>query len=77
MSRNIIAALELIGLGLLGGCGGGGNTALTTIPTAHLAITLPAATEAPSPTVTGATNAVSDPMKTCAPMVVRCLNTPS
>src|SRR4029077_14644142 len=44
MSRNVIAALGLIGLGLLGGCSGGGNTALTTVPTAHLAITLPATT---------------------------------
>src|SRR5215831_14570277 len=42
MSRNVIAALGFIGLGLLGGCSGGGNVALTTIPTAHLAITLPA-----------------------------------
>jgi hypothetical protein len=44
MSRNVIATLGFIGLGVLGGCSGGGNTALTTIPTAHLAITLPAAT---------------------------------
>jgi len=42
-SRTSIA-LGLIGLGLLGGCGGGGNTALTTVPTAHLAITLPTTT---------------------------------
>jgi 6-phosphogluconolactonase len=39
-------ALGLIGLGLLGGCSGGGNTALTTVPTAHLAITLPTTTVA-------------------------------
>jgi hypothetical protein len=44
MSRNVVAGLGLIGLGLLGSCSGGGNVALTTIPTAHLAITLPAAT---------------------------------
>ena len=44
MSRNVIATLGLIGLGLLSGCSGGGNTALTTVPTAHLAITLPATT---------------------------------
>jgi len=44
MSGNVIAALGLIGLGLLSGCSGGGNTALTTVPTAHLAITLPATT---------------------------------
>ena len=42
-SRTIIA-LGLIGLDLLGGCSGGGNTALTTVPTAHLAITLPTTT---------------------------------
>jgi len=44
MSGNVTAALGLIGLGLLSGCSGGGNTALTTVPTAHLAITLPATT---------------------------------
>ena len=44
MRSKTIIALGLIGLGLLGGCGGGGNTALTTVPTAHLAITLPATT---------------------------------
>jgi 6-phosphogluconolactonase (cycloisomerase 2 family) len=44
MSRNVIAVLGLIGLGLLTGCPGGGNTALTTVPTAHLAITLAATT---------------------------------
>jgi Kelch motif len=44
MSRNVIATLGFIGLGVLGGCSGGGNTALTTIPTARLTITLPAAT---------------------------------
>jgi YVTN family beta-propeller protein len=44
MNRNVVAGLWLVGLGLLGGCSGGGNTALTTVPTAHLAITLPART---------------------------------
>ncbi len=44
-SKTIIA-LGLIGLGLLGGCSGGGNTALTTVPTAHLALTLPTTTVA-------------------------------
>src|SRR5215469_13777518 len=44
MNRILIAALGLSGLSLLGGCLGGGDTALTTVPTAHLAITLPAAT---------------------------------
>jgi len=44
MSRNVIATLGLIGLGLLSGCSGGGNTALTTVPTARLTITLPATT---------------------------------
>ncbi len=44
MTRNVIATLGLVGLGLLGACSGGGNTALTTVPTAHLAITLPATT---------------------------------
>ncbi len=42
MRSKTIIALGLIGIGLLGGCGGGGNTALTTVPTAHLGITLPA-----------------------------------
>jgi len=42
MRSKTIIALGLIGIGLLGGCGGGGNTALTTVPTAHLAVTLPA-----------------------------------
>jgi len=42
MRSKTIIALRLIGLGLLGGCSGGGNTALTTVPTAHLGITLPA-----------------------------------
>ena len=37
-------------------------------------ITLPAATMAPSPTVTGATSAVSEPMNARAPIVVRCLS---
>lgn len=46
MRSKTIIALALIGLGVLGGCGGGGNTALTTVPTAHLAITLPATTVA-------------------------------
>jgi Galactose oxidase, central domain len=44
MNRNVIAGLWLVGLGLVGACSGGGNTALTTVPTAHLAITLPTAT---------------------------------
>jgi YVTN family beta-propeller protein len=44
MRSKTIIALGLIGLGLLGGCSGGGNTALTTEPTAHLAITLPTTT---------------------------------
>jgi YVTN family beta-propeller protein len=44
MRSRLIIALGLIGLGLLGGCSGGGNTALTTVPTAHLAITLPTET---------------------------------
>jgi Galactose oxidase, central domain len=43
MNRSLFPALGLIVLGLLGGCPGGGNTALTTVPTAHLAIT-PSAT---------------------------------
>jgi hypothetical protein len=42
MNRILIAALGLSWLSLLGGCLGGGDTALTTVPTAHLAITLPA-----------------------------------
>ena len=33
-------------------------------------MTLPAPTTAPSPTLTGATNALLEPMKACAPMVV-------
>jgi YVTN family beta-propeller protein len=44
MRSKTTIALGLIGLGLLGACSGGGNTALTTVPTAHLAITLPATT---------------------------------
>ena len=40
-------------------------------------ITEPAAVYAPSPTVTGATSMVSDPIRTWSPMVVRCLATPS
>jgi 6-phosphogluconolactonase len=44
MRSKTIIALGLIGLALLGGCSGGGNTALTTVPTAHLAITLPTTT---------------------------------
>jgi YVTN family beta-propeller protein len=44
MRTKTIIALGIIGLGLLGGCSGGGNTALTTVPTAHLAITLPTTT---------------------------------
>src|ERR1700675_3442744 len=41
MKTNIFCALGLIGLGVVSGCGGGGNTAVTTVPTAHLAVTLP------------------------------------
>jgi YVTN family beta-propeller protein len=44
MRSKTIIALGLIGLALLGGCSGGGNTALTTVPTAHLAIALPTTT---------------------------------
>ena len=44
MKNNIISALGLIGLSVVSGCGGGSNNAVTTVPTAHLAITLPAAT---------------------------------
>ena len=40
-------------------------------------ITLPAAVMAPSPTVTGATSAVSEPMKARSPITVRCLVMPS
>jgi hypothetical protein len=39
MKVSIISALGLIGLGLLSGCGGGGSNAVTTVPTAHLAVT--------------------------------------
>ena len=42
-TTNIIA-LGLIGFTLVSGCGGNGNTAVTTIPTAHLSVTLPSAT---------------------------------
>ena len=64
MRSTITIALGLIGLGLVSGCGGGGDNAVTTVPTAHLAITLPAGTvEAAAPftfTVSAldATNAV-------------------
>jgi hypothetical protein len=44
MKNNIICALGLFGLGVISGCGGDSNSAVTTVPTAHLAITLPAAT---------------------------------
>jgi YVTN family beta-propeller protein len=44
MRSKAIIALGLIGLGLLGGCGESGNTAITTVPTAHLTITLTATT---------------------------------
>ena len=44
MKSKIIILLELIGLGLLGGCGGGGSNAVATAPTAHLAVTLPTGT---------------------------------
>ena len=40
-------------------------------------ITLPAPMTAPSPTETGATSATSEPTKTSAPIVVRCLLYPS
>ena len=39
--------------------------------------TVPAPGYAPSPTVTGATNMVSDPVRTCEPIVVRLLFSPS
>ncbi len=42
MKNNIISALGLIGFALLSSCGGGSNNSVTTVPTAHLAITLPA-----------------------------------
>ena len=42
MKTHIFLALAPIVSGLMGGCTGGGNDALTTVPTAHLAITLPA-----------------------------------
>src|SRR6516165_2936129 len=42
-----------------------------------LVTTLPAATIAPSPTVTGATSAVFEPIKTPSPIIVRCLLKPS
>ncbi len=42
-----------------------------------LVITEPAAVYAPSPTVTGATSMVSEPIRTWSPIVVRCLATPS
>ncbi len=44
MRSKRIIALGLFGLYLPGGCGGGDNTAITTVPTAHLAITLPTTT---------------------------------
>jgi DNA-binding beta-propeller fold protein YncE len=44
MKNNISCALGLIGLSVVSGCGGGSNNAVTTVPTAHLAITLPAGT---------------------------------
>jgi hypothetical protein len=40
-------------------------------------ITEPAAVYAPSPTVTGATSMVSEPIRTWSPIVVWCLATPS
>jgi hypothetical protein len=40
-------------------------------------MTEPLAVIAPSPTVTGATSIVSEPMKARAPISVRCLETPS
>jgi Galactose oxidase, central domain len=40
--NNVICALGLIGFVVVSGCGGDGNNAVTTVPTAHLAITLPA-----------------------------------
>ncbi len=42
-----------------------------------LVITLPAATIAPSPTVTGATSAVFEPINAPSPIIVRYLLTPS
>jgi len=44
MKTNTIVVLALIGLSLVGGCGGGGDNAGTTAPTAHLTVTLPAET---------------------------------
>ncbi|CPA37473.1 Uncharacterised protein [Mycobacterium tuberculosis] len=38
---------------------------------------MPAPVYAPSPMVTGATNMVSDPVRTCEPTVVRRLDVPS
>ncbi len=50
MKTDIFLALGLIGLAVVSGCGGGSNNAVTTVPTAHLAITLPAGTvEAATP----------------------------
>ncbi|CPU63890.1 Uncharacterised protein [Mycobacteroides abscessus] len=40
-------------------------------------MTDPAAVYAPSPTLTGATNMLSAPVRACEPMTVRCLCTPS
>ena len=39
--------------------------------------TVPAPVYAPSPTVSGATNIVSEPVRTCEPTVVRFLFSPS
>ena len=58
MRSRIIIALGLIGLGLLGGCSGGGDTALSTVPTAHLAITLPAMTTTAGTAFTFTVNAL-------------------
>jgi hypothetical protein len=39
MKTGIVCALGLVAFGLVGGCGGGSTTAVTTVPTAHLAVT--------------------------------------
>lgn len=44
MNCNPIVVLGLLGLGLVGGCGGSGNNDVTTVPIVHLTVTLPAAT---------------------------------
>ena len=58
MRSRLIIALGLIGLGLLGGCSGGGDTALSTVPTAHLAITLSTTTTTAGTPITFTVNAL-------------------